>query len=200
MDLQALFKISHGVYLTGAKDETGRLIGSCIDSVMVVEAEPQQVIVSMNNASYTMENVLKSGELTLSVLPTNTPNNIIELFGMHTSRNTDKWEATEHILYHNLPVYQEAVAYMYLKIKETFVTSGHHVFLCDVVAGEAGSMQEPLIYAAYQARKSSTSNAPKHWKCSICGYIYDGNIPFEELPDDWLCPLCNQPKSVFVEE
>ena len=200
MDLQALFKISHGVYLTGTQDEQGRLIGSCIDSVMVVEADPQQVIVSMNNASYTMENVLKSGELTLSILPADTPDNMIELFGMHTSRDTDKWGPTEHILYHNLPVYKNAVAYMYLKVKETLQTSGHHVFLCDVVDGQAGTMASPLLYADYQARKASQSAQPKHWRCSICGYIYDGEIPFEELPDDWVCPLCNQGKSVFVEE
>ena len=200
MDLQALFKISHGVYLTGAKDEGGRLIGSCIDSVMVVETEPQQVIVSLNNASYTMENVVKTGELTLSVLPADTSDSVMELFGMHTSRDTDKWAQTEHILYHDLPVYKDSVAYMYLKVKETIITSGHHVFLCDVMAGENGTMGEPLLYATYQAHKASPSGAPKHWRCTICGYIYDGDIPFEELPDDWVCPLCNQGKSVFVEE
>ena len=200
MDLQALFKISHGVYLTGAKEKQSRLIGSCIDSVMVVEADPQQVIVSMNNASYTMENVLQSGELTLSVLSKGTPNDVIGLFGMHSSRDTDKWTQTEHFLFHDLPVYKEAVSYMYLKVKETTLTNGHHVFLCDVVDGEAGTMAEPLLYAEYQKRKTTSSDQPKHWRCTICGYIYDGVIPFEELPDDWVCPLCNQGKSVFVEE
>jgi len=199
MDLQALFKISHGVYLTGAKDQQGCLIGSCIDSVMVVEADPQQVIVSMNNASYTMQNVVQNGEFTLSILPADTPNEVIELFGMHTSRDTDKWAPTDHILYHDLPVYKNAVAYMYLKVKGTTITNGHHVFLCDVVDGASGTMGDPLLYAAYQSRKSSGSTS-KHWKCTVCGYIYDGEIPFEELPDDWLCPLCNQPKSVFIEE
>ena len=200
MDLNALFKISHGVYLTGAKDETGHLIGSCIDSVMVVEADPQQVIVSMNNASYTMENVLKTGELTLSVLPDSTPNETIELFGMHTSRGTNKWASTEHFLFHDLPIYQNAVSYLYLKIKETTQTNGHHVFLCDVIDGHAGTMASPLLYADYQERKAAASSTPKHWKCTVCGYIYDGKVPFGELPDDWVCPLCNQGKSVFVEE
>ena len=200
MDLQALFKISHGVYITGTNDEIGRLIGSCIDSVMVVEADPQQVIVSMNNASYTMKNVVQNGILTLSILPNDTPNEVIELFGMHSSKDTDKWASTEHILYHDLPVYKNAVAYMYLQVKETIQTSGHHVFLCDVIDGRAGTMAEPLLYAEYQKRKATSSNQPKHWRCTICGYIYDGNIPFEQLPDDWVCPLCNQGKNVFVEE
>jgi len=200
MDLQALFKISHGVYLTGAKDNTGRLIGSCIDSVMVVETDPQQIIVSMNNASYTMENVLQSQEFTLSVLPEDTPDTIIQLFGMNTSRNIDKWNNTGHILYHNLPVYKNAVAYMYLKIKETTLTNGHHVFLCDVIDGATGTMAHPLLYATYQERQHKNTSLATHWRCTICGYIYDGAIPFEELPEDWVCPLCNQSKSVFVKE
>ena len=46
------------------------------------------------------------------------------------------------------------------------------------------------------------------YKCKVCGYIYDpakgdpdsGQAPgtkFENLPDDWVCPLCGAPKSEF---
>ncbi|WP_048147756.1 rubredoxin [Palaeococcus ferrophilus] len=46
------------------------------------------------------------------------------------------------------------------------------------------------------------------WKCIVCGYIYDedagdedsGVAPgtkFEDLPDDWVCPLCGAPKDMF---
>ncbi|ADT83331.1 MULTISPECIES: rubredoxin [Thermococcus] len=46
------------------------------------------------------------------------------------------------------------------------------------------------------------------WKCLVCGYIYDeeegdpdaGIAPgtkFEELPDDWVCPLCGAGKDMF---
>ncbi len=37
--------------------------------------------------------------------------------------------------------------------------------------------------------------------CSICGYVYDpaehDNVAFEELPNDWKCPRCKQPKDKF---
>ncbi len=37
--------------------------------------------------------------------------------------------------------------------------------------------------------------------CSVCGYVYDpaehDGVPFEELPEDWRCPRCKQPKSKF---
>lgn len=46
------------------------------------------------------------------------------------------------------------------------------------------------------------------YECTVCGYIYDpelgdpdGDIepgtPFEDLPDDWVCPQCGAPKSDF---
>lgn len=38
--------------------------------------------------------------------------------------------------------------------------------------------------------------------CSICGYAYDeaDNPPFDSLPDDWKCPLCGAPKSMFKKD
>ena len=36
--------------------------------------------------------------------------------------------------------------------------------------------------------------------CTICGYVYDDaehDVPFEELPDDWTCPLCGVGKENF---
>jgi len=51
----------------------------------------------------------------------------------------------------------------------------------------------------------------KRWKCVICGYVYDPEegdaesgispgTPFEELPSDWVCPVCGAPKEQFEEE
>ena len=46
------------------------------------------------------------------------------------------------------------------------------------------------------------------WVCTVCGYVYDpevgdpdGGIPpgtaFEDIPDDWVCPVCGVPKDMF---
>lgn len=50
----------------------------------------------------------------------------------------------------------------------------------------------------------------QQWKCIICGYVYDPvegdaengvrpGTPFEELPDDWVCPICGAGKDQFEE-
>jgi rubredoxin len=48
----------------------------------------------------------------------------------------------------------------------------------------------------------------KKYKCTVCGYVYDpavgdadgGIAPgtaFEDIPDDWTCPVCGAAKSEF---
>ena len=50
----------------------------------------------------------------------------------------------------------------------------------------------------------------KQYKCTICGYIYDPaagdpdagvapDTPFEDLPEDWVCPICGATKDQFEE-
>ena len=42
----------------------------------------------------------------------------------------------------------------------------------------------------------------KKYRCTICGYIYDDakeKVKFEDLDDDWKCPICGAPKSLFEE-
>jgi rubredoxin len=47
--------------------------------------------------------------------------------------------------------------------------------------------------------------------CNVCGYIYDPQegdpdadippgTPFEELPEEWVCPVCGAPKEEFSPE
>ncbi|MBQ7549334.1 MAG: MBL fold metallo-hydrolase [Clostridia bacterium] len=47
----------------------------------------------------------------------------------------------------------------------------------------------------------SAQKASGKYVCSICGYVYDpaehDGVAFEDLPDDWKCPRCKQPKEKF---
>lgn len=43
----------------------------------------------------------------------------------------------------------------------------------------------------------------KKYVCTVCGYVYepeDGEPMFEDLPDDWVCPLCGVGKDMFEEQ
>lgn len=39
--------------------------------------------------------------------------------------------------------------------------------------------------------------------CSVCGFVYDEKIEgtkWEDLPEDWVCPICGAGKDVFVKQ
>lgn len=40
----------------------------------------------------------------------------------------------------------------------------------------------------------------KVYVCDVCGYVYDGDAPFDQLPEDWVCPLCGVGKDEFTEQ
>jgi rubredoxin len=46
------------------------------------------------------------------------------------------------------------------------------------------------------------------YECTVCGYVYDPaegdppsgvapGMPFEKIPDSWVCPVCGAPKEAF---
>jgi rubredoxin len=79
---------------------------------------------------------------------------------------------------------------------------------------------DPLTYLHYRKVKKGVApkNAPTYidksklekktekqdlarYECAACGYIYDEEkegTRFEDLPDDWICPLCGSEKEDFV--
>lgn len=40
----------------------------------------------------------------------------------------------------------------------------------------------------------------KVYVCNVCGYVYDGDVPFDQLPENWVCPLCGVGKDEFTEQ
>ena len=67
-----------------------------------------------------------------------------------------------------------------------------------------------LNYKVYKRMKLRLAEVKivEKWVCIVCGYIYDPDAgdpgagidpgtPFEDLPDDWVCPVCFAPKDQF---
>ncbi|MCQ2284102.1 MAG: hypothetical protein MJZ57_04290, partial [Bacteroidales bacterium] len=74
------------------------------------------------------------------------------------------------------------------------------LFIAKVTEAVATSNVPSLTYAYYHANikpKPTVSNSEgkTKWVCQICGYEYEG----DELPDDFICPVCKHGKSDFVK-
>jgi flavin reductase (DIM6/NTAB) family NADH-FMN oxidoreductase RutF/rubredoxin len=173
-------------------------------------------MVASMKQNYTNESIKKAGEFSLSVLGENVDPFVIADFGFQSARNADKWAAVPHTMKAGLPVLDSAIAWFHLKVVDSKELPTHTMFLCEIVdAGKGTNSAKPLIYGDYQTSGmkgkaqeafkayQSSGKAPEaaakkaKWTCKVCGYVYDGDTPFEELPADWSCPLCGAGKDQF---
>jgi flavin reductase (DIM6/NTAB) family NADH-FMN oxidoreductase RutF/rubredoxin len=218
MDISALFKITHGVYLIGVKDPDGRLCGCIVDALLQATYTPLGIELCTNKNTYTTECIRNSREFTVSILPENADPKIIAKFGLNSSRDCNKWENIDYNLLEGLPTLKDCLSTFKVKVFHELELSTHILWSCEVVATEDIHSGTPMTYGFYRehiadlAKRAQNGedvqpyteekslkipeNTPKY-VCGVCGYAYEGDIPFEDLPDDWTCPNCGMKKEVF---
>lgn len=195
-DLNALFKFTYGLYVVGVKD--GEKFGGCVvDAVMQTTVEPPTLVLCCGKTTRTRELLLENKAFSLSVLPDDVDTEIIKTFGFQSARTADKWAAVKHRLRNGLPVLDDAAAWVVCDITDWRELSTHTLFFATIVDAENGA-KKPLSYTDYRERKTKGGKTMKYqWVCKVCGYVYDGDTPFEELPDDYVCPVCGVSKADF---
>ena len=211
MDQNALTKLTHGLYIIGSQDtDKGGFCGLVVDAVMQVASTPPVIALSLMNSGYTKSQIEKTRRFSLSVLSDQTPPFTIANFGFQSGRNVDKWSAIDYQTKSNLPYLTDSLACMEAKVLEYRKFESHTLFLAQIVDAWNEKDGKPLTYLEYQTTfknevlKSFQSKigvkkmeTKEKWVCVVCGYVYDGDVPFEELPDDWTCPLCGVGKDMF---
>ena len=215
MDSKALYNISYGLYVVGTKLD-GKYAGCIVDAFIQSTSSPvPTVILCSIQANQTNAAIKEAGEFTVSVLGADVNPFVIGNFGFQSGRNADKWSNVPHKIVDGLPVLETACAFLRCKVVDSKELSTHTAFFCEVTDAWQGE-GEPIIYANYQKNmkaktmevfkafkdtgKLSEESKKEKWVCQICGYVYEGDIPFEQLPDDWKCPLCGHPKSDFSKQ
>lgn len=213
MNKNVFRNFSYGVYVVSTLDGT-RLTGCVANSIMQITSFPATVAVSMNHENYTNSCIEKSGKFAVSILSETSSPELIGHFGFQSGKEINKFDTVEYNIVDELPVLKDACGYITCKVIDKMETSTHTVFLGEVVEGDVISKDPAMTYAYYHnvVKGKSPKNAPTYieeerteekesrWVCGICGYIYDGEVAFEELPDSYVCPICKQPKSVFKKQ
>jgi flavin reductase (DIM6/NTAB) family NADH-FMN oxidoreductase RutF/rubredoxin len=226
IDPRALWTMSYGVYLVTARAGV-RANGQVANSVFQVTAEPARLAAAINKENFTHDLIRDGGWFGLSVLADSVPMELIGVFGFRSGRDVDKLaQATVRAGEHVPLVVDHAVAVAEARVLAAADAGTHTLFIGEVAAAEVLSGAAPLTYAAYHARKGrAPKNAPTYrgeteapaarvetassWTCGVCGYTYDpaegdpahGVAPgtrFDDLPGDWVCPVCGAPKDAFL--
>lgn len=208
-----LYDLSYGVYVISTLDGE-RATGCIANSAMQITAEPATVAVSINHDNYTNQCIEKTGMFAISVLSEQSAPGIIGTFGFQSGKDVNKFEQVESLDKGGLSVVADACSYAVCKVVNKMETATHTVFLGEIISADVLKKETPMTYSYYHkvVKGKSPKNAPTYiaeeetpskptkWVCSVCGYEYAGMIPFDEVPDEFVCPLCKQPKSKFRNE
>lgn len=213
MNEKILHKLSYGLYVVGGVSD-GRFNGQIANTVFQLTSEPLTVGICLNHNNLTNEFVKKGKVFSIAVLPKSTPLSLIGHFGFQSGRTVNKYEKVpfkQGITGAPLLV-EQTIGYLEAEVINQVEVSTHTLFVGKVIAGEVLQDEEPMTYALYHQLKQGlkpavapvsspqglSSKAGNSYKCSICGYEYiPGETSFEELPAEWVCPICGAAKQQF---
>ncbi len=195
-DLTALFNIGYGLYVVTSNDGK-RDNGLIVNTVTQVTNSPNRIAVTINKDNYSHHVIKQSGIMNVNCLSEEAPFSIFETFGFKSGRNTDKFKEITPLRSSNglafLPRYINS--FMSLKVENYVDLGTHGMFICSVEEAKIISSVETMTYTFYlnNVKPNPVADGKKGFVCKICGYIYEG----EELPEDYICPLCKHGAADF---
>ena len=195
-DMSALFNLGYGLYVVtsndGKKDN-----GLIVNTVSQVTNTPNRIAVTINKENYSHHIIKQTGIMNVNCLSTDAPFSVFETFGFQSGRTVDKFASCEPFRSDNglvfLPKYINS--FMSLKVMQYVDFDTHGMFICEITEARVISDRETMTYNYYQkhVKPKPQTEGRKGYVCKVCGYVYEG----EELPEDFICPLCKHTAADF---
>lgn len=187
---EAMFKLSYGLFVLSTRldDKDNACI---INTATQITDNPKRISVAVNKNNYTCEMLTKSKKFTISVISQEADFELFRRFGFQSGRDTDKFEG--HKDYYRTEngtffICEGTNAYISCTVFDMIDCGSHILFLADVTEAETLSESPSATYQYYfdHIKPKPEAEKKKGFVCKICGYVYEG----EELPEDFICPIC----------
>ena len=195
IDSTAMFKLSYGLFVLTAKDG-GKDNGCIINTCTQLTNEPLTVSVCVNKSNLTHDMIMKTGIFNVSVLTEETPFETFTFFGFQSGRDVNKfefdgaYERSENGLFY-LKYFSNS--FLSGKVINTVDCGTHTMFIAEITESSVLSSEPSVTYEYYHKNIKPKPEKKKGFVCRICGYIHEG----ENLPDDFICPICGHGASDF---
>ncbi len=195
-DMTALFRIGYGLYVVtsndGKKDN-----GLIVNTVTQLTDTPNRIAVNINKANYSHHVIKQTGVLNVNCLSVDAPFSVFQQFGFQTGRSVDKFAGQKVYRSDNGLIFLDKYinAFMSLKVEQYVDLGTHGMFICSVTEARVMNDLDTMTYTYYQknVKPKPETDGKKGFVCKVCGYIYEG----DELPDDFICPLCKHGAADF---
>lgn len=188
-DLTALFNIGYGLYVVTSNDGN-QDNGLIVNTVTQVTNTPNRIAVTINKQNYSHHIIKQTGVMNVNCLSVDAPFSTFEKFGFVSGRAKNKFEGEDVLRSDNGLVFlnQYINSFMSLKVEDYVDLDTHGMFICSVTEARVLSDRETMTYTYYQknVKPKPETEGKKGYVCKVCGYVYEG----DELPDDFICPLC----------
>lgn len=190
------FKLSYGLFVLTARD--GEKDNGCIvNTVFQVTDNPFKISVTVNKNNYTHDMIKKTGVFNVSVLTESVPFSVFQHYGFKSGRDTEKINSSTMPRSENGVVYLSAFtnAFMSAKVVEETDCGTHTMFIAEVTEAQTLSDERSVTYQYYfdNIKPKPQPQKKKGFVCQICGYVYEG----DELPEDFVCPICKHSADAF---
>ena len=202
MDKKAMYKLSYGLFVLTAK-EADKDNGCIINTAIQAASEPNQLSICVNKANYTHDMIQRTGKFTVSVLSQNADFGLFKHFGFQSGRDVNKFENFTQCSRGINGIYyitEGTNAYISVTVNKTEDLGSHTMFIGEITDMEVLSEAPSVTYDYYLNNIKpkpqavvTAGDGQTIWRCTICGYEYVG----EELPEDFICPICKHPASDF---
>ena len=194
MNTKSVYKISYGLFVLTAS-EGDKDNGCIINTLIQLTSSPMQIAVTVNKANLTHDMIKNTGKFNVSVIDQTADFSLFKHFGFQSGKNAAKFGTPDS--YKFAPHYSEngllyvksgTNAFMSGKVVKEVDLGTHTMFIAEMTDAEVLSDAPSMTYEYYQNNVKPKPQAPKKtgWVCKICGYVYEG----EELPEDFVCPIC----------
>ncbi|MCH5270726.1 MAG: flavin reductase [Lachnospiraceae bacterium] len=202
MNKKAMYNLTYGLFVLTANLD-GKDNGCIINTAAQVTSEPNRISIAVNKANYTHDIIQKTGIFNVSIISEAASFDLFKRFGFQSGRDADKFADLEGWGRSENGIAYIAIgtnAYISAKVVSSQDLGSHTLFIAEVTDMEVLSSVPSTTYSYYQEnikpkpQAAGTSPSGKTvWRCTVCGYEYEG----EELPADFICPLCKHPASDF---
>lgn len=200
LDPTALFNLSYGLYVLTARED-GRDCGCIVNTVTQLTENPTRIALSVNKQNFTNEVIQRTGVFNISVLTEAATMDLFRHFGFQSGRDVDKFAGRTDPVSENGLRYigGPANALISGKVEQAIDCGTHMLYIALVTEARKLSDAPSMTYAYYFANvkpkpQPKPAEKPRRgFVCRICGYFYEG----DELPPDFICPLCKHGAADF---
>ncbi|MBR1867593.1 MAG: flavin reductase [Clostridia bacterium] len=191
VDKAAFFTLSYGLFVVTTYGKKHN--GCIVNTVIQLTETPKRILVAVNKANYSCEVISETKKFNVSVISESAPFELFKNFGFTSGRDTDKFdgfdafkESRNGLRY----ITEHCSAFISAKVISQTDYGTHILFVAEVEEAKKLSDEKAMTYQYYfdnvKPKPKVEEEKKKGYVCKICGYVYEG----EEIPEDFVCPLC----------